>query len=292
MTSINKVIIPLGGLGTRFLPLSKVVSKEMWPLVGRPMVEYIVEEAKNSGANHINFVVKPGRNMMAEYFRRTPSLEKLIQDKKQDKKKEKLLGELRQPNVLVQDIKLSFAVQDSPLGDGHAILQAKRFAGKEPCGVLFTDDIVISKTPCLAQLAKVFKTCQRPVLALKKVSQDRIGKYGVVETERIAAKLYKIKKIVEKPDPQLAPSDLAIVGKYIITHEVFEYLSKTKSGLSGEILLADALNQMIADGKAIYGYEFEGEWLECGDKEGWMRANLRLALEYPEYRKEIRKYIK
>lgn len=269
----NKAIVPVAGLATRYLPLSKVVPKEMWPLVDRPLVEYIVKEAIDSGMDHLIFVVNPERNLVSEYFKRSLELEKILTERK----KEDILKELHRINDLSKKIKLSFVPQDVPLGDGDAILQAKRLVGKEACGVLFVDDIVISKTPCLAQLTKVFKTCQRPVLALKKVERDKIKKYGVVQVEKIASKLYKIKKIVEKPDPESAPSELAIVGKYIITQEIFEYLAKIERNGKREIILADALNNFVSDGGVVYGYEFEGEWLECGDKEGWLKSNLKLA---------------
>lgn len=285
---IKKAIIPLGGLGTRFLPLSKVVPKELWPLATRPMVEYIVEEAKKSGISHIIFVVKPGHEEVLQYFRKSPSLEKLLTKKK----KEKLLAELKALDDLARDITFSSVAQETPLGDGDAALQAKRLVGKEPCGVLFVDDIVVSKVPCFEQLARTFKTCQKPVLALKRIPKDKLGRYGVVEVEKIANRFYKIKKIVEKPHLQEAPSDFAVVGKYIITPEVFEYLSQAQPNSSGEVILADTFNRMISDGKVIYGYEFEGEWLECGSKKDWMRANLRLILQNPDYRKEAREYLK
>lgn len=289
MSKITKAIIPIAGLGTRFLPLSKVVSKELWPLIDKPVIHYIVEEAKASGILHIVFVIRPSHKEVFEYFRPSPSLEKMLGAKRKDR----LLDELKRLKAFCEGIIFSFAVQKKPLGDGHAVLQAKRFIGKEPCGVFFSDDIVLSKTPCFLQLLQVFKTCEKPILALKKINPEKLSQYGVVQVERIATRLYKIKKIVEKPKPEdlTQLSDLAIVGKYIITPEVFDYLKNTKT-YDGDIHLAEVFNSMLYDGKVIYGYEFEGEWLECGTKEDWLKANLKMALQHPEYGKWVREYIK
>ncbi len=286
---IKKVIIPIAGLGTRFLPLSKVLPKEFWPLIDKPVLHYIIEEVKDSGINDIVFVAKPGYKTLNEYFKPLPELEKTLKESG----KEKLLDELKSIDKLAEGISFSFATQKKPLGDGHAILMAKRLVSDEPFGVLFADDIVVSKTPCLAQLIKVFKTCQKPIVALKKIPKEELYKYGVVQVERIAHKLYKLKKIIEKPSSSEVSSDLAIVGKYILTSEVFEYLKKDEAKHhTGEVILAHALNAMISGGKVIYGYEFDGDWLECGKKEDWLKSNFYLALRHPEYGAKIREYLK
>lgn len=288
METVKKVIIPIGGLGTRFLPLSTVVPKELWPIVDKPMVQYAVEESKASGIFNIIFVAKPGRKEILNYFRIPPVVERTLKTKRRNH----LLAELQAIRELCDGLSFSFVSQEKPLGDGHAILQAKRAVGGEPCGVLFCDDIVASKTPCLVQLERTFKTCEKPIVALKRVSHDKINKYGAVEVERIANRLYKIKKIVEKPDLAAAPSDLVIVGKYILTPEVFDYLQKAKPAGNKELILADALNEMILDGKVIYGYEFEGEWLECGTKLDWLKSNIYLGLHHPQLGAEFKKFVK
>ena len=285
---IKKAIIPVGGIGTRFLPLSKVLPKELWPLVDIPVIQYILEEAKASGIKEIIFVISPEKKVVLNYFKESPKIEKILKDRKKDY----FLQSFKKIQELVSDISFSSVLQRKPLGDGHAVLQAAKIAGSEPCGVLFGDDIVDSEVPCLLQLSKIFKTCQKPVIALKKIAKEKLPLYGVVEVEKIANRLYKIKRIVEKPSQDEAPSDLAIVGKYILTPEVFDYLKKAKPTQKGEIFLAETFDKMIRDGKIIYGYEFEGEWLECGNKLGWLKSHLYLSLKHPQFGPELKKYLK
>lgn len=290
---IKKVIIPIAGLGTRFLPLSKILPKELWPLVDKPVIQYIVEEAKNSGIRDIIFVLSPEKKVVLEYFKKyyfqkSPKLEKTLKDRK----KEVLLKELISLEELCNGLNFSFVLQKKPLGDGHAILQARDLVGQEPFGVLFGDDIVDSKVPCLLQLSKIFKTCQKPILSLQRVPKERLSSYGVVGVEKIANRLFKIKKFVEKPTADAAPSDLAIVGKYILTPEVLDYLKKTKPSKSGEIILANAFSKMIEDGKMIYGYEFEGEWLECGTKDGWIQCSFQVSLKHPKFSPQLKGILK
>ena len=290
---IKKVVIPIAGLGTRFLPLSKILPKELWPLVDKPVIQYIVEEAKNSGIRDIIFVISPEKKVVLDYFKKyylqkSPRLEKTLKDRK----KQESLKELANLEELCRDLNFSFVLQKKPLGDGHAILQAKDLIGDEPFGVLFGDDIVDSKVPCLLQISKIFKTCQKPVVSLQRVPTERLSSYGVVGIDKIANRLFKIKKFVEKPPFDSAPSDLAIVGKYILTPEVIDYLKKTKPSKSGEIILANAFAKMIEDGKMIYGYEFEGEWLECGTKDGWVQCNFQVSLKHPKFSSQLKGILK
>ncbi|MCH8741750.1 UTP--glucose-1-phosphate uridylyltransferase [Patescibacteria group bacterium] len=288
MSDIKKAIIPIAGLGTRFLPLSKIVPKELWPLVDKPVLQYIVEEAKNSGIEEIIFVISPEKKFILDYFQKPHKLEKILKEKKRSY----LLPELKSLQELSEDISFSYVLQKKPLGDGHAILLAKKKIGRESCAILFADDVVDSKTPCLSQLMTVFKTCQKPVVALYRLPQEKLSAYGVVKTEKIASRLYKIKEIVEKPSLEKLPSDLAIVGKYIITPEVFDYLKMMPFSQEGEILFADALFEMIKNGKIIYGYEIEGKWLECGNKLDWIKSNLYLSLKHPEIGPNLKQYLK
>ena len=222
---INKAIVPIAGLGTRFLCLSKILSKELLPLVDKPAIQYIIEEIQESGVGKdIIFITRPKNKYVLDYFSRSAELEKILKQRK----RQDLLNELERLNDLSKNISFLTVAQKQPLGDGHAILQAGNLIGREPCAVLFPDDIIDSKTPCLAQLIKIFSTCQKPVLALKKMPKDKISNYGCVKKEKIANRLYKIKGIVEKPSAKDAPSDLAVVGRYIITPEVFEELKKTR----------------------------------------------------------------
>ena len=285
---IKKAVIPIAGLGTRFLPLSKASPKELLPLVDKPEIQYIIEEIKNSGINDIIFVIRPKAKEVFNYFQKSPKLEKILKERK----KENFLEEVKKLTEISKNTSFSWAVQKEPLGDGHAILQAKKLIGKDPFVVLFPDDIIDSKTPCLTQLEQVFKTCQKPVIALKKMPKEKLHRYGVVKVEKIANRIYKIKKIIEKPNPENAPSDLVIVGRYIHTPEVFQYLEKASPSKKGEIYMSEVLEKMLSDGKIIYGYEFEGEWLECGNKLDWLKSNFYLSLKHPQFGPELKKYIR
>lgn len=286
---IQKAIILTAGLSTRFLPLSKVLPKEMWPIAAKPMLQYIVEEAAASGINRIIFVISPGQRMVFDYFKKpAKNLEKILKLKK----KEAVLDRLKSFEESFKGISFSFVVAKKPLGDGYAILQARRLVGKEPFAVLFDDDIVESKTPCLHQLVQVFKTCQKPVISLHRIARERLSSYGIVGIEKIANRFYKIKNIIEKPSPEEAPSDLSITGKYVLTPEVFNYLKKLTPNSRGEIILADALGKMINDGKMVYGYEYEGEWWECGNPQAYLETNFHFSLNHPEYGPKLKKFLK
>lgn len=285
---IKKVIIPVAGLGTRFLPLSRVLSKEFFPLADKPIIQYIVEEVKKSGIKEIVFVVSPRQKTVLNYFKKDEDLEKILVRRK----KEKLLKELKEFNDIFEDISFSFVVQKDPLGDGHAILQAAKSIKNEAVANSFGDDVFDSEEPALLQLINIFQTCNAPVIGLKRLPKDKIPAYGSVVVEKIASNLYKIKKIIEKPEPGEIKSDLVTVGRHVLTPEVFEYLKKAKPSKKGEIILAEVLDQMLNDGKTIYGYEIKGEWLECGDKLKWIKSFFYIALKDARYKDELKEYIK
>lgn len=285
---IKKAIIPIAGLGTRFLPMSRALSKEFFPLVDKPIVQYIVDEVKKSGIDEIIFVVSPGQKTILNYFKRSPDLEKILVKRK----KESLLKELKDFEEVFKGVSLSFVVQKEPLGDGHAILQAVRGIKNEAVANSFGDDIIDSDTPALLQLINVFKTCNAPVLGLKKLPREKIPAYGSVAVEKIANNLYKIKKIIEKPEPSQITSDLVIVGKHVLTPDVFAYLKKAKPSSKGEIILAEVFDKMLSEGKTIYGYELKGEWLECGDKLKWLKSFFYMALKDSRFGADLRQYLK
>jgi len=291
MTQIKKAIIPIAGLGTRFLPLSKVLPKELWPLVDKPVIQYIVEEARASGIKEIIFVIRSDKRGIGDYFakylKKIPEIEEVLKMRK----KNHLLKELKNLEKITQNISFFYVYQKEPLGDGHAILQAKNFVQKEPSAVLFADDIVESKTPCFLQLIKTFQKYQKPIVALYKLPKKSLPFYGIVAVKKIEKRVYKIKGIIEKPSVKEAPSNLAIVGKYILTPEVFERLKTAQPGKTKEIILADTLQKMIEEGKEIYGYEFEGKWLECGNKLAYLKSNFYLSLKHPQFGPEIKKFI-
>jgi UTP--glucose-1-phosphate uridylyltransferase len=285
---VKKAIIPLAGLGTRFLPLSKSLPKEFFPLVDKPIIQYIIEEVKKSGIEEIVFVVSPKQKMILEHFKKSPEIEKFLAKRN----KPAILKEFKEFEELFEGITFSFASRKEPLGDGHAILQGASKVKGQPIAVSLGDDIIDSDTPAILQLINIFKTCSAPVLALKELPRDKVSAYGSVAVEKIAHNLYKIKKIIEKPTPEEISSNLVIVGKYILTPDVFAYLKKAEPSKKGEIILAEVLDKMLSDGKTIYGYELKGEWLECGDKLKWLKSFMYFALKDPRYAEELKRYIK
>jgi len=285
---VKKVIIPVAGLGTRFIPMSMAVPKEFFPLVDRPVIQYIIEEVKKSGIKEVVFVTSPGQKTVLNYFKKSPELEKTLVKRKKDN----ILKELKDFEEMFEGISFSYVTQKTPLGDGHALLQAAKLVGGEPVAVSFGDDVVDSEEPALSQLISIFKTCNAPVIALKQLPTEKLPAYGVAAVEKIANHLYKIKKIIEKPTPSEIPSNLVIVGKYVLTPEVFQYLKKATPSKKGEIILAEVFDKMLSDGKIIYGCELKGEWLECGDKQKWIKSFFYLALKDPRFRDELKQYLK
>ena len=286
--NVKKAIIPIAGLGTRFLPLSLVLSKEFFPLADKPIIQYIVDEVKKSGITEIIFVVSPKQKMVMDYFKKSPELEKMLVKRK----KEHQLKDLKDFEAFFDGLKFSFVVQKSPMGDGHAILQAAKLTKNEPVAVSFGDDLIDSKEAALGQLINIFKTCNAPVVALKSLPKELIPSYGNVAVEKIANNLYKIKKIIEKPKPEEIQSNLVIVGKYVLTQEVMSYLKKAKPSEKGEVILGEVFDAMLNDGIPVYGYEIKGEWLECGDKMKWLKSFLYMSLKDPIFGKELRDYLR
>ena len=286
---ITKAIIPIAGLGTRFLPLSKVLPKEFFPLADKPLLQYIIEEAKAAGVTDFIFVVNSNKKIVQDYLKRSLKLEKILEERKQDK----LLEELRSAEKVLQDISASFVTVPAPLGDGHAVLQARKLVGEDPCFIFFPDDIMECQVPASVQLAKVYNTAQKPIVGLCKVPQEKTVQYGIIDGEKLASRLYKVKKSIEKPaTPELAPSNLAMVGRRIITPDVFDYIKKTKPNKKGEIILAEVIEEMVKDGKMVYGYEIEGKWWECGNKASWMKSFVHFALNNDKFGKEMKSFIK
>ncbi|MBW2661448.1 MAG: UTP--glucose-1-phosphate uridylyltransferase GalU [Deltaproteobacteria bacterium] len=253
---IKKAIMPVAGFGTRFLPATKAQPKEMLPIVDKPIIQYLVEEAVAAGIEEIIFVTGRGKRAIEDHFDYSFELEQTLVEKNK-------LDRLKEIYKLPTLAKFAFVRQPKPLGDGDAILKARHLIGDEPCAILFGDDIVDSEKPCIGQLMEVFEKYGDPVMALEKIPKEEVCKFGVVQPNKISERTYEIKDLVEKPAIEKAPSNLTIVGKYIITPDVFDELEKVKPGKDGEIRLADALKSLISR-KAVYGYEFEGRRYDCG----------------------------
>ncbi len=286
--TVEKAIFPIAGRATRFLPLSKVISKELIPLVDKPLVHYNVEEALLSGIKEIQFVTRQNQKDVLSYFKSDAVLEKMLQEK--GKKEElEMLKELKE---VMEKVSFSAVIQKEAKGDVNAIYQAKDFVGNDPCAVFFCDDVIYSKEqPALEQLKEVYATCERPVIGLKKLPRDKLSGYGVVEVEKIANSFYKIKKMVQKPKDE-PPSDLAMVGRMILTPDVFEYIGKDKSTREKDFSITQVLGRMAEEGKVVYGYEMKGDWLECGTKMLWFKSFLTLALNHPEFGPKIKEFLR
>jgi len=282
---IKKAIIPVAGLGTRFLPATKAQPKEMLPVVDKPVIQYLVEEAVASGIREIIFVTSLGKRAIEDHFDYSYELiQKLAEKKKFD-----LLESVKKISQLAS---FAYVRQPEPLGDGHAILMAKHLVGcNEPVAVLFGDDLVDSEVPCLKQLMDVFYKYNDPVVALVRVPKKEVSRYGVVDSVKVGERIFEIKKFVEKPAPEAAPSNLIAVGKYIITPEIFEMLADLCPDKSGEIRLADAFSKWV-ETRPMYGCEFEGTRYDCGDKLGFLKATVDFGLKHPELKEEFREYLK
>ncbi|MFA5086834.1 MAG: sugar phosphate nucleotidyltransferase [Candidatus Paceibacterota bacterium] len=285
---VRKAIFPIAGLATRFLPISKAVSKELIPLADKPLVHYTAEEAMLSGIKKIQFVTRPTQKEVLNYFKRDKDLEKRLEE---NNKTEELKA-LKELEIMFGKMEFSTVFQRKAHGNADAIYKAKEFVGREPCAVSFCDDVIDSEVPALEQMIEVFKTCQRPVMALKALPAEKLPSYGVVEVEKVANSFYKIKRMVQKPKPGDEPSNLAVMGRYILTPEVFDYLGEHKSMMLNDYCIGQVLSQMAEEGKTVYGCEIKGEWLECGNKTLWLKSFMTLILKHSEYGEHIKSFLK
>ena len=281
---IKSAVFPAAGLGTRFLPATKAQPKEMLPLVDKPMIQYVVEEARASGIEHIVLITGRGKNAIEDYFDLSIELEKNLEEKQ----KHELLEEVRS---IAHMMTVSYVRQKEPLGLGHAILCAKPLIGSEPFAVFLGDDIVDSEVPCMAQMMRAYKETGSSILAVEQVPMEEVSSYGVMDGSPAGNRLHEISSLVEKPAKEEAPSNLAIIGRYILPPGIFPILEKTKPGKGGEIQLTDALKTLLESQK-IYGYEFEGTRYDTGNKLGFLKATVEFALKRPELGQKFREYLK
>ncbi len=281
---IRKAVFPVAGLGTRFLPATKASPKEMLPLVDKPLIQYVIEEAIEAGIKEVVMITGRGKNAIEDHFDISFELEHVLKGKNQNS----LLEEIQRISNLVD---FCYIRQKEPLGLGHAILRAKEIIGDEPFAVLLGDDIIYSDIPAIKQLIDIYEKYQSSVIAVEEVEKKYIFNYGVIEHKKVADSVYQISNLVEKPLPDKAPSNLAIIGRYILTPEIFDILEKTKPGRGGEIQLTDGLNDMLKH-QVIYGYKFEGKRYDAGNKLGFLKATVEFALRRPDLGEEFRNYLK
>jgi UTP--glucose-1-phosphate uridylyltransferase len=282
--NVKKAVFPVAGLGTRFLPATKASPKEMLPLIDKPLVQYVVEEAVASGIEQILFVTGRGKRAIEDHFDISFELESLLREKGKN-------DTLREVHQIAEMIKFFYVRQKQALGLGHAILCAKDFIGSEPFAVLLGDDIIDGKKPCLAQLMEVFRDHQGAVLALEKVPLENISAYGCVNANEISDNTYEILDMVEKPKREEAPSDLAIIGRYILTPDIFPILEDQLPGKGGEIQLTDALCKLLSE-QPVFGCKFIGTRYDCGDKLGFLKATVDMALKRDELKGEFEKFLR
>lgn len=285
MQKIKKAILPVAGFGTRFLPATKAQPKEMLPVVDKPVIQYLVEEAVASGIEEIVFVTGRGKRAIEDHFDTSFELEHTLVEK--DKKD--LVDAVQRIAGLA---KFSYVRQPQPLGDGHAILQAAHIVGNEPVLVIFGDCLYDSQVPASKQLIETFEKYGDPVIGLSEVEKKDVSKFGVIDGVELDKHTWEIKNMVEKPKVEDAPTNLVAVGKYVITPRVFETLANMKHGKSGEIRLADAFDIMLSENKPLYGKILEGTWLDTGNKLNFMKAAIHLGLKHPEIKDDLKKYIK
>ena len=283
---ITKAIIPVAGFGTRFLPATKVQPKEMLSVVDKPVIQYIVEEAVASGIKDIIFITSQNKRAVEDHFDKNFELEHILERKA----KKKLLKQTQKISTLAN---FFYVRQQEPLGDGHAILQAEELVNKgESVAILFGDDIIYNpKNPCLKQLMAIHKKYKKPVLALEQVTQDQVFRYGVIKGCEKAKNTYKISKIIEKPTPNRAPSNLTIVGRYIVTHDIFKALKAVRKSKDGEIRFSSALSYILKTHE-IYGYQFSGIRYDCGSKLGFLKATVDFGLKHKDLNSKFRMFLK
>lgn len=281
---VKKAVFPVAGMGTRFLPATKSSPKEMLPLIDKPLVQYVVEEAVESGIEQILFVTGRGKRAIEDHFDISTELETHLLEKG----KKKTLQAVREIADLLD---IFYVRQKKALGLGHAILCAKDFVGNEPFAVLLGDDIIDSERPCLRQLLDTFETYNSSVLALERVPMENISSYGCVRADAISERVFEVLDMVEKPKQEEAPSDMAIIGRYVLTPRIFGILEQQEPGKGGEIQLTDAILKLSREEK-VYGCLFEGLRHDCGDKLGFLKATVDMALKRPEFRTEFEAYLR
>lgn len=281
---VRKAVFPAAGLGTRFLPATKASPKEMLPLVDKPLIQYVIEEAVASGIESVIVVTGRGKTAIEDHFDVSFELERVLEERGKT-------AALKEMRAISEMARVSYVRQPEALGLGHAILQARDCVGDEPFAVMLSDDIIDSETPALKQLIDVYEKYDAPVVGTMQVTGEAISRFGVIEVEEVEDGVYKIEDMVEKPEFAEAPSDLAIIGRYVLTPEIFDEIEKTTPGAIGEIQITDAMCTLLKK-RPFYAVRFEGTRHDAGDKLGFLIATVEFALKRPDLADEFREYLK
>jgi UTP--glucose-1-phosphate uridylyltransferase len=284
---VRKAVFPAAGWGTRFLPATKAQPKEMLPLVDKPIIQYAVEEAVAAGIEQVIIITSSQKRAIEDHFDLSYELEHLLEERGE-------IERLRQIRHISDLAQIAYVRQKEQLGLGHAVLMAKELVGHEPFAVILSDDVVVGERPCIGQLVHAYAQTHSSVVAVMEVPHEETSRYGVIGGQRVDGgdgRLWKVDRVVEKPAPDDAPSNLAIVGRYVLTPKIFDKLEQTTRGAGGEIQLTDAI-QALMDEQAVYGYEFEGTRYDAGTTMGWLKASVELALARPDLGEEFGAYLR
>jgi UTP--glucose-1-phosphate uridylyltransferase len=282
---IRKAVFPVGGMGTRFLPATKAMPKEMLPVVDKPLIQYAVEEAQAAGIEEFIFVTGRGKTAIEDHFDHNIELENILKERGKTAEVKLVSGPMLQPG------QVAYTRQQEPLGLGHAVWCARELVGNEPFAVLLADDLVMAETPCLRQMVDSFEKTSGNIVAVVDVPKEHTNRYGIVDTGADNGLLVEVNGLIEKPDPKDAPSTLSVIGRYVLLPEVFEHLAQNEKGAGGEIQLTDSMAKMIGT-SPFHGLRFEGRRFDCGDKAGFFEANLAFALARDDLRDEVSALIK
>jgi UTP--glucose-1-phosphate uridylyltransferase len=282
---VRKAVFPVGGLGTRFLPATKAMPKEMLPVVDKPLIQYAVEEAQAAGIEEFIFVTGRSKTAIEDHFDHSYELEAALKERGKEAELHAIGSWMPSPG------QVAYTRQQTPLGLGHAVLCARNLVGNEPFAVLLADDLVLAQKPCLKQMIEAFEAQPANIVAVEEVPREHTNRYGILDIERDDGKLVKVRGVVEKPQPKDAPSTLSIIGRYVLEPDVFEKLASIGRGAGNEIQLTDALAQLIAAKRPFFGLRFEGKRFDCGDKAGFFEANLAFALARPDMRDAVQRIL-
>ena len=281
---VKKAVVPVAGLGTRFLPATKAIPKEMLTIVDRPTIQYIVEEVVASGIKEVVLVTASGKSAIEDHFDYSFELETFLAQKGK-------MDQLREVKHISQLIEVVSVRQKEPLGLGHAVKVTEPVVGKEPFVVVLGDDLVDAEVPCVYQMLDIFNRFSESVVAVQQVPHEEVHRYGIVEGEEVADGVWKVSRMIEKPLPSATKSNLAVIGRYVLRPEIYSCLDRTLPGVGGEIQLTDALD-MLRKERSLYAYEFKGRRYDAGDKFGYLQATVNFALEHPELGARFRQYLK